>query len=389
MAVETPPALPVAATDCIEFPIMKLVLIIPALTAGGAERVMSILANYWANKAWEITLLTLDDGTSPPFFPLDSRIRHRPLALMADSTNPLMGLYNNLRRIRVLHQALRQEAPTVLISFLDSTNVLTLLASRGLKLPVIVAEHIDPAQYRIKPVWVALRYGVYPWAARVVVLTERALNYFPQTLHARCRVLPNPVVVAPVRDDPEPEPRTKRHLLAMGRLVEQKGFDILLDAFAQLHTEYPDWTLTILGEGPERVALEARADRLGIAHQVNWPGIVQHPESYLQHADLFALPSRYEGFPMALCEAMAAGLAVVAADCPTGPREIIRNGVDGLLVQPEDPTALATSLKTLMDAPDERQRMGNAARAIVERFGVEQVLGLWENLLADVIKPAR
>ena len=362
---------------------MKRVLIIPALTAGGAERVMSIMVNAWVAAGETVTLLTLDDGRDPPFFELDRRVRHRALGLQADSAHLLDAVRHNLRRVRVLRQALREEAPAIAISFLDSTNVLTLLASRGLNLPVIVAEHIDPARYHTKPAWVALRHWLYPHADRVVVLTERALDYFPRSLHARCRVLPNPVPVPRVPADVSAR-RPLRRLMAMGRLVEQKGFDLLLAAFALLHADFPDWMLTVLGEGPERSALEDQAERLGIAARIEWRGNVKQPEFCLAEADLFVLPSRYEGFPMALCEAMAMGLPVVAADCPTGPREIIRHEVDGLLVAAENPEALAEGLRRLMASPTERQRLGAAACSILDRYGVERVMAMWEALLAGL-----
>ncbi|MGI9211477.1 MAG: glycosyltransferase family 4 protein [Methylococcaceae bacterium] len=358
---------------------MKRVLIIPALTAGGAERVLSIMANHWAAAGMELTLLTLDDGTAPPFFELHPGIRHRPLDLLSVSAHPVDALINNLRRIRVLRQVLREESPDVVISFLDSTNVLTLMASRGLKWPVVVTEHIDPAQYPLKPVWVMLRHWVYPWADRVVVLTERALEYFPPSLRPRCRVLPNPVPALGAKSS-----GGAQRLLAMGRLVEQKGFDILLEAFARLYEDFPDWTLTVIGDGPQSYALRGLAERLGISQRVLWPGVVQHAETVLLEADVFVLSSRYEGFPMALCEAMAAGLAVVAADCPTGPGEIIQHDVNGWLVAADNPEALATGLRHLMRSSAERQRLGRAASEITNRYGVNTVMAQWEHLLGEL-----
>jgi GalNAc-alpha-(1->4)-GalNAc-alpha-(1->3)-diNAcBac-PP-undecaprenol alpha-1,4-N-acetyl-D-galactosaminyltransferase len=366
---------------------MKLVLVISSLSAGGAERVMSILANYWADKGWDIVLLSLDDDSVPPFFPLDRRVRHRPLGLLKNSAHPLAGLFNNLRRLTVLRKVIHGERPEAVISFLDTTNVLTLLACRGLPIPVVAAEHIDPAQYPIKPIWAFLRRILYPRAERVVVLTERALAYFPPALQPRCRVFPNPVQCVFDEHPPEFELPAGRRIIAMGRLVEQKGFDILLKAFAGLYPAFPDWSLIILGEGPLRAELETLRGRLGLSGRVHLPGQVKHPESLLIRSDLFVLSSRFEGFPMALCEAMAAGLAVVAADCPTGPREIIRDGVDGMLVPSEDSAALAGAMQRLMADVGERKCLGARAQEIVERFGIEQVAGLWEDLLAEIVHP--
>jgi UDP-N-acetylglucosamine:LPS N-acetylglucosamine transferase len=141
---------------------MKLAMAIPALTAGGAERVMSIMANYWAERGWDIVLITLDGGSESPFFALHEWIQHRRLGLLRDSTHVPSALLNNGRRLRALRRTIREERPDAVISFLDTTNVLTLMATRGLHIPVIVSEHIDPGQSRIKWGWNFLRHRDYP-----------------------------------------------------------------------------------------------------------------------------------------------------------------------------------------------------------------------------------
>ncbi len=363
---------------------MKLALVIPSLTAGGAERVMSIMANHWAAKGWGICLLSLDDGAAPPFFPLDGRVRHRTLALLADSANPLTAVRNNLKRLRVLRRVIREENPDAVISFLDSTNVLTLLATRGLGRPVIVSEHIDPGRYRIKPMWNLLRRWVYPFADRVVVLTERVLEFFPASLRPRLEVIPNPVLKPASGDAPGLELPPGPRVVAMGRLAEQKGFDILLKAFAQLKDRHPDWSLVLLGEGELRRPLELLRDSLGLTDRVRLAGRVEGPEAVLARSDLFVLSSRFEGFPMALCEAMAAGLPVISTDCPTGPREIVRPGLDGILVPPEDPAALAAAMDRLMTDSGERRRLASRAPEIIERFDLKKIMDSWEKVLLAV-----
>lgn len=360
---------------------MKLVLVISSLSAGGAERVMSILANYWAEKGWEIVLLTFDDGSVPPFFPLDPRVCHRPLALLQDSATPMAAITNNLSRLVALRRAIRRENPAAVISFLDTVNILTLLATLGLSIPVIVSERIHTERHRIKPIWRFLRRWVYPRAARVVLLTERALDCFPAAVRARCRVIPNPVLPVPGGGVQEIEPPSGKLVVAMGRLDRQKGFDLLLEAFARLVPRFPDWSLVILGEGELRPALEDLRARLGLAGKVFLPGSVREPRTILRRSDLFVLSSRFEGFPNALCEAMAAGLPVVAADCPTGPREIIRNGIDGILVPPENSALLAEAMERLMADEAERRRLGACASDIVNRFSRARIMGQWEELL--------
>jgi glycosyltransferase involved in cell wall biosynthesis len=349
---------------------------------------MTILANRWVAKGWEITLLSLDDGSIRPFFPLDPGVRHRPLGLLADSKHLWMGLCNNVKRLTTLRKAIRQTQADAVISFLESTNVLTLLATRGLGIPVIASELIEPSAYRIKPVWAWLRRRIYPLADRVIVLTSRAIDFFPQALQAKIQAIPAPVPQPQEsKVDPAEIPALPggHRIVAMGRLVEQKGFDLLIEAFAALSGKFPDWSLIIFGEGPLRAELEAQRQRLGLMDRVLLPGLVRNTETLAGQVDLFVLSSRFEGFPMALCEAMAVGFPVLAFDCPTGPKEIIRHEVDGLLVPPDNIQELARSMERLMSDTELRSQLAVRAREIVERFSIDRVADLWETLLADLV----
>jgi GalNAc-alpha-(1->4)-GalNAc-alpha-(1->3)-diNAcBac-PP-undecaprenol alpha-1,4-N-acetyl-D-galactosaminyltransferase len=361
----------------------RLTAVIPAMSPGGAERVMATMANYWAARDWEITLLTFDDGALPSFFPLDPRIVHRPLGIAKASSSKMDAVKNNLTRITTLRRAITASRPDVALSFLDATNVTTLLATRGLRVPVIVEEHTDPAQKGLTGSWARLRRLLYPRADRVVVLSEQARRYFTPTVQARTLIIPNPITVSPPG---EPKaPLSRKTLIALGRLGPEKGFDLLLDAFARIAPEHPDWHLTIWGEGDLRADLEAQRARLGLAARVDLPGRTANPHDELRAADLFVMSSRREGFPMALGEAMACGLAVVSADCESGPRQIIRPGIDGVLVPPEDAAALAAALDRLMRDPGERARLAARAPEVLDRFGIERVMAIWESVITDVV----
>jgi glycosyltransferase involved in cell wall biosynthesis len=194
-------------------------------------------------------------------------------------------------------------------------------------------------------------------------------------------VIPNPVKAMNGSGYPSSRQDSGHTVVAMGRLGKEKRFDLLLRAFYQCAKRHDDWSLIILGEGEERRSLETLAVELGLQGRTSLPGLVQDPARFLQAADLFVMSSRYEGFPNALLEAMACGLAVISTDCASGPREIIRDGVNGLLVPSNDLEALASSMNRLMANREERQRLGARAAEVTERFSIEKIMNMWNDLL--------
>lgn len=366
---------------------MRITMVIPFIASGGAEHALAIIANYWAAEGRTINILTYDDGAEPPFYQLDARIRHLPLGLSGDSRGRLAAVRNNWRRLRLLRGAIRHSRPDVVVSFINQTNVLTLLAVEGLGLPTLVVEQSDPHTFPIKPVWDYLRRLTYERAAGIVLLSARDAEYFAPRLRARVAVIPNPFL--PPRATPETDSRagTTRplQLIAVGRLHRDKGFDILLEAFALLKARYPQWRLVVLGEGEERERLEVLREAFGLDECVSFPGRVKDPYSFLTEASLFVMPSRTEGFPLALCEALACGLPAVCTDCAGGVRDIIQDTVNGVLVPKEDAHALARALERLMADEDERRRLAARAPEVVERFSLSKVMEAWERLLGEVV----
>jgi len=369
---------------------LRVALVISSLGLGGAERSLCLLAGGLARRGHEVHVLSFAKPDAAPFFPLDAAVRLHGLDLTGPARSAWGGLRGNARRAVRLRRSFRELRPDVAIGFMDTTNVLCLLAGLGLGLPVIATEHTDPDRHDIGRAWNFLRRVSYPLAARVTTQTEAVRGKLP----GRVSVIPNPV--APPAPDMHtgalPDMRSDAHdrqLLALGRLAPEKGFDLLLEAFASLAPSHPNWKLSILGEGPQRTRLEAQRRSLGLEGRVDLPGAVRDPGPWLRRADIFVLPSRFEGFSNALCEALAHGLPAVAFDCPSGPAEIVRHGVDGLLAPEADVPALAAALARLMD--DEALRRGMAARApeVLERFGLEKVLDLWEAVFQDVTAKKR
>jgi glycosyltransferase involved in cell wall biosynthesis len=360
---------------------VKLLFFIASLQCGGAQRVSVTLCNHWAERSWEVTLATFDDGTAPPFFPLAPDVRHVPLGLEGRSTGVVHSVINNLRRVQRLRRFVAQERPDCILSFIDGTNVLALLSARGTGIPVVVSERTDPSQHPIPRRWRILRRMTYPSARAIVLQTRAAAAYFPASWASRIAVVPNPVPkVARAASAPGALDGTHR-IVGMGRLEKEKGFDLLIRAFASIAEARPGWLLTILGDGPERDALAAEVARSGLTRRIFLPGWEPDVMGVLERADLFVLSSRYEGFPNALCEAMACGLPVIAYDCPSGPADIVRDGVDGLLVPAENVTALAAAMARLIADPEGRRRMGARATEVSDRFSVERIASLWQRIL--------
>ncbi|MGH2447952.1 MAG: glycosyltransferase family 4 protein [Chloroflexota bacterium] len=360
---------------------MRITCVITALRTGGAERVLTIAANYWAKQGDAVTILTLDDSDTTAF-PLDARVSHRALALAAVSGNFIVGLRNNARRLRKLRSEIGRTEPDVIVSVQSRTNILVILATLGLRVPIVVCDVSNPA-YR-KPsqrLWDVLRLLTYPFAFRLIAQTEAARKQYPRLIHPLLEIIPNPV------QDHEPRLPSRRPkaetgtIAAMGRFTEEKGFDLLIRAFAAIEGGCPGWNLVIWGDGKLRQELESLARAHGLDDRITMPGFSREPLRDLHEADLFVLSSRSEGMPNVLCEAMSCGLPVVSFDCPNGPAEVIRPGVDGVLVPAEDWRQLAGALERLIHNPDERSRLAERAPDVADRFSLEKVMSRWQQVL--------
>jgi glycosyltransferase involved in cell wall biosynthesis len=365
---------------------LHVALVISALETGGAQRVISVLADHWAASGREVTLITL----APPetdAYRMSPGVRRVGLRLMGAPAHPLQAARLNRRRWSALRRAVRAAAPDVVIAFVAETNVLTLAACLGLGIPVIVSERADPRHYPIGRLRSFLRRRLYPLSGAVVVQTEAVARWMRREVpRARVRVVPNPALPPPGPEPASGPPQTDRSVVAVGRLKREKGFDVLVSAFALCALRHPDWSLLLIGEGEERGSLESQIAALGLDGRVRLAGHLERPGGLLRSASIFALPSRYEGFPNSLLEGMACGLPAVAVDCPSGPAEIIEHDRNGLLVPPEDPGALAAALDRLMSSAADRRRLGAEAARVLTRFDLARVAGLWEAVIDETVR---
>jgi GalNAc-alpha-(1->4)-GalNAc-alpha-(1->3)-diNAcBac-PP-undecaprenol alpha-1,4-N-acetyl-D-galactosaminyltransferase len=350
----------------------RLLLVTGTLECGGAERQLAEMANYWAERGVDVSLATWSGPQIRDFYRLDGRIRRVHLGVASGGR-----LRGNLGRILKLRKLMRNTAPDAALSFLTRSNVPTILAGIGLPLRVVISERVQPAhETGLQLAWRILRRFVYRQAAAIVSQTTGAAEWIRSNLGAKVLVIPNALRPLPAESDVR-EPL----VVGIGRLVPQKGFDLLLRAFAQVESAHPEWRVAIAGEGPERKALERLSAELGVRGRVDFVGHVREVESLMARASLVVQPSRYEGFPNAVLESMGMGAAVISADCPAGPAELIEDGINGRLVPVEDIDALAQAMAELMGEPALRLRLGREATRVRERFRQDSIMAQWEAVL--------
>lgn len=359
-----------------------LMIVIHSLRGGGAERVAADMATWWLAQGCRVSVVTQTDASRDAYV-LPEGVERHALAMAGSSRGLFSALWANLRRFVALRRIMRRQRPDVVLGLMTRGSILAVMAARGLACQVIATEHTYPPAQDLPLAWQRLRRWAYGRANAVIALTRGTAQWLDDNLpRVRAQVIPNAVRWPLAMVEPVVSVSTSRNrhfLLAVGRLHPVKGFDCLLQAFALLAQTHPGWDLYILGEGDQRGELEALRDSLGLQERVFMPGHAGNMSEWYEAADMYVLSSRVEGLSNSLLEAMAHGLPCVAFDCDTGPREIIREGIDGVLVRPvQDAHALAQSLSVLMSDQGARQRLASRAVDVRDRFSVARVMAMWQ-----------
>lgn len=344
---------------------MKIVFIISSLDVGGAEKILTTLANYFDQSGDEVKILLTSHNR--PHFPLNQTIE----TIYVKKVKYVPLLVNELRK-EIL--AVR---PEIVISFMSEMNVLATIASKLANKPIIVSERSAYDFLDIKPMWKKLRRVVYPFVDGLVVLTDadRDRYHFVNNRHK----IENPLILK----HKHPEIKKENIILAMGRLNPVKGFDRLIEAFSKIKNQ--QWRLLIGGEGQEREKLENLITKLDLSDRVELLGLVEEVEVYYKKASIFVLSSQTEGFPGVLCEAMGYGCAVLSFDCPSAPREIIKDRKDGILVEANNIEELAKEMDYLIDNPNIREELGKNAKEISKRLSIESIALKWFNVIDKIV----
>lgn len=358
---------------------MKITFFIGGLYGGGAERVTCNLASYLVQKGHQAEILTMSETKES--YELDERVTTKTLLPLSDRKNKI---WNILIRFPRLWKYMRKTHNDVYLVMLPKTTVMFLAFRWMTKAKVIVAERVDPAAYS-KTIGKLLKKYAHR-ADGFVFQTEDARAWYGEAVKdCKTEVIPNAINQSFIR---EPYKGEKRKVIAgAGRLNDQKNFPLLIQAFEKIAAQFPDYSLVIYGEGKKRQELEDLIKKLKLEGRVSLPGNIQNIADEMEKNSMFVLSSDFEGMPNALMEAMALGLPCVSTDCPCGgPKFLIQNGKNGVLVPVGDISAMADSMRRLLSNENSRVQMAIEGRKIQKRLAPEKIYAQWGVFMGRVCK---
>lgn len=370
---------------------MHLLIYINSLAVGGAEHTAVKLATHWDASGHRVTLVTQTDVESDRF-PVPTGVVRISTDTGGVSGSMWRAVRRNLRRFLRLRRVLRQERPDAIVTFLPTANVLGILASRGLGIPAIVTERAHPEELHLPPLQQVARDLCYARARAVVVQTEAGAQWYRRKLKLRnLVVIPNGISLPlpgrrPVVPVADVLPAQSKCVLFVGRLKNPKSPEAVVDAFVNAFRHDPEWHLVIIGDGDKKDLVKSRAQAGGVAARVHLPGSAGNVTDWYRRASIFVLASGSEGFPNALLEAMAHGVASIAWDCITGPGEIISDGENGFLLPVGEVAGLAERMLQLARDAALRERIANAGMQVLERYSDRKFLQRWDDVAG--VEPA-
>lgn len=335
--------------------------IIPSIGVGGAERVVSILANYMLSIDYKVSIICLVKNIA---YPIDQRVHfifpHFPIK---------RDLTTLFKVIPYYRKAIREIKPDVILSFLEFYNEITMLSLLGIKKRIFLFDRSNPFLKEQNLAHTILRKILYPIANGVVVQTDIASGYiYKNKLNKNVLTLPNPI--SEITKDWKPD-TSQKTIIYVGRIEKSKNHKYLIDVFSQLNND--GWVLQFVGDGSYRIELEEYVSLLKMNNQVIFSGISNDVQTLLSESTIFAFPSLYEGFPNALLEAMAVGVPCISNNCPTGPAEIIQDGINGFLVDIGDVNDFKKKLFELMSNFELRVLFSNQCKILRKQYSVKDI----------------
>lgn len=353
---------------------MKIAFYIGSLSRGGAERVICNLADFFFEKGYEVIMVTKLKEEDEYF--INSNIK-RIIADISPEEETRSRIHNFVARVKKLRNVWKKEEPDIIISFIKKNNFMAIISSLFMKNKVVVSVRSAPEREYKKTTEKILAFILFRVADGIVLQTKRAFDFFPKGIQKRAIRLRNSISPEFIG---EPYYGSRRkEVITVGRIDDNKNQIMLVKAFERVMNEFPEWICKVYGDGESAHKLEKYIKNNGLSQRIKLMGRVSNVRENIEQASIFVLPSKIEGMPNALIEAMALGMAVISTDCPCGgPNELIEHEKNGLLINVDDEHALVNALKLLMSNEEKCDKLGEEAKKIVNILAPEKVNQEWK-----------
>jgi GalNAc-alpha-(1->4)-GalNAc-alpha-(1->3)-diNAcBac-PP-undecaprenol alpha-1,4-N-acetyl-D-galactosaminyltransferase len=321
-----------------------------SMNTGGAERVLSEIANYWINKNHNITLISTHYRSLSSSYELDKRINFLPLAFIAKKYKLLrhVGL---IGKLFIIYLYIRKCKPDVIISFLTNVNILSIIAAKLTKTPIIISERVNPKLMDLPIIFKIGRFILYRYANVLVVQTNDIRSVLSKSYrNLDIKVIENPIpIIFEKANKWTYKDKEKKYLLAVGRLSYQKNYLQLIRVYHDICYKHKNWNLIIVGKGPQSKEINDLIKKFGIEDRVEIVNESENILHYYQYCDLFIILSLFEGFPNVLLEAMAIGIPTVSANFYSGAKELTDDGRVSFLLRNRDDIFISEFLDRLLN----------------------------------------
>ena len=351
---------------------------IGSLSRGGAERVMVNLSRYFCSQDYRVYLVT--KTVDEPEYEVPEGVTRiiADITSEEESSSRIANLKNRIMKLRNIWKEIK---PDIIVSFIRKNNLMAIASSRGMNIPVVVSIRSNPARELQGKVFKPLSLFLFRFADGIVMQTSQAKDFLPGYLQKKAVIMPNSlseqflsVELSDVR---------RKEIVTVGRIDDNKNQKMLVEAFAEIKEKFPEWSLHLYGDGDRKKKLEEQYGAEQIVFHGQTPDVV----SCIKDSSIFVLPSRQEGMPNALIEAMALRMACISTDCPCGgPADLINSGENGILIPVDDKQALKEQLARVMSNDELRRKLGENARASVEKLNPETVNGKWKEYIEKIGK---
>lgn len=355
---------------------------IGSLQKGGTERVLLNLADFFHNNNYKVSIVTQKIGANE--YRANADIRR----IMSDLSEKEIGksrILNYFRRICKLRRIWKDIKPDLVLSFIGKNNFQAIESTLGLKSKVVVSVVGDPKEEYFSSIMRILTKTLFLLADGIVLKTSEAKSFFPSYLYKKLIVMKNSLNPAFIK--PSFQGQREKTIISVGRLDRNKNHGMIIRAFAEISSQYPDYKVLLYGEGEARAELEELVREFSLEGKVSLPGIIQDVPNTIYQGGIFVLSSYTEGMPNALLEAMALGIPVISTDCPCGgPKEVIRDKENGLLIPVGDVAQLVQALKYLLDNPENTKKLGEKASEIQQELSPDHINNIWKNYFEAIMK---